>query len=101
MEEGKKMNWEEDDLVKALKILAGTTAIPLKVAADIAGGVVSSLGDYVPKPSKLASSLIDLRIGTLKTITNAIEKEVALLEQYKEDLEAGEEEEKKEKVKVE
>jgi hypothetical protein len=100
MEEEKKMNWEEDDLAKALKILAGTTAIPLKVAADIAGGVVSSLGDYVPKPSKLASSLIDLRIGTLKTITKAVEKEVALLEQYKEDLEAGEEE-KKEKVKVE
>lgn len=95
------MNWEEDDLVKALKILAGTTAIPLKVAADIAGDVVSSLGNYVPKPSKLASSLIDLRIGTLKTITNAIEKEVALLEQYKEDLEVEEEEEKKEKVKVE
>lgn len=100
MEEEKEMNWEEDDLAKALKILAGTTAIPLKVAADIAGGVVGSLGDYVPKPSKLASSLIDLRIGTLKTITNAIEKEVALLEQYKEDLETKEEE-KKEKVKAE
>ncbi len=100
MEEEKKMNWEEDDLVKALKILAGTTAIPLKVAADIAGGVVGSIGDYAPKPSKLASSLIDLRIGTLKTITNAIEKEVALLEQYKEDLETKEEE-KKEKVKAE
>ncbi|MEA2075803.1 MAG: hypothetical protein U9O85_08785 [Euryarchaeota archaeon] len=100
MEEEKEMNWEEDDLAKALKILAGTTAIPLKVAADIAGDVVGSLGGYIPKPSKLASSLIDLRIGTLKTITNAIEKEVALLEQYKEDLETKEEE-KKEKVKAE
>ncbi|MHC1610053.1 MAG: hypothetical protein ACXQTW_00345 [Candidatus Methanospirareceae archaeon] len=93
-------NWGEDDLVKALKVLAGTAAIPLKVAADITGGVVSSLGDYAPKPSKLASSLIDIRISMLKTITNAIEKEVELLEQYKEDLEAKEEE-KKEKVKPE
>ncbi len=100
MEEEKKMNWEEDDLAKALKVLAGTTAIPFKVAADIAGDVVGSLGDYVPKPSKLASSLIDIRISTLKTITKAVEKEVELLEQYKEDLETKEEE-KKEKVKAE
>lgn len=100
MEEEKKMNWEEDDLAKALKVLAGTTAIPFKVAADIAGDVVGSLGDYVPKPLKLASSLIDIRISTLKTITKAVEKEVELLEQYKEDLETKEEE-KKEKVKAE
>ncbi|MDI6885115.1 MAG: hypothetical protein QMD22_01965 [archaeon] len=93
------MSWEEEDLAKAVKILAGTAAIPLKVAADIAGDVVESLKDYVPKPSKLASNLIDMRIGTLKTITKVIEKEIALLEEYKSELEAKEE--KKEKIKVE
>ncbi|MDI6811121.1 MAG: hypothetical protein QMD80_05535 [archaeon] len=99
MEGGKKMSWEEEDLAKAVKILAGTAAIPLKVAADIAGDVVESLKDYVPKPSKLASNLIDMRISTLKTITKVIEKEIALLEEYKSELEAKEE--KKEKIKVE
>lgn len=93
------MTWEEEDFVKAVKILAGTTAIPLKVAADIAGEIVGSLESYVPKPSKLASNLIDMRINTLKTITKVIEKEIALLDKYKEELEA--QEEKKEKVKVE
>ncbi len=93
------MTWEEEDFVKAVKILAGTTAIPLKVAADIAGDVVASLESYVPKPSKLASHLIDMRINTLKTITKVIEKEIALLDKYKEELEA--QEEKKDTVKVE
>lgn len=93
------MSWEEEDLAKAVKILAGTAAIPLKIAADVAGDVVKSLEDYVPKPSKLASNLIDMRIGTLKTITKVIEKEIALLEEYKSELEAKEE--KKEKIKVE
>lgn len=95
------MSWEEEDLAKAVKILAGTAAIPLKVAADIAGDVVKSLEDYVPKPSKLASNLIDMRISTLKTITKVIEKEIALLEDYKSELEAKEKGEKKEKIKVE
>ncbi|RZN39241.1 MAG: hypothetical protein EFT35_03930 [Methanophagales archaeon ANME-1-THS] len=99
MEERKKMKWEEEDLAKAVKILAGTAAIPLKVAADIAGDVVGSLEDYIPKPSKLASNLIEMRIGTLKTITKVIEKEIALLEDFKREVEAKEE--KKEKVKVE
>lgn len=93
------MSWEEEDLAKAVKILAGTAAIPLKIAAEIAGEVVESLKDYAPKPSKLASNLIDMRISTLKTITRAIEKEIALLEEYKSELEVKEE--KKEKIKVE
>jgi hypothetical protein len=101
MEGGKKMSWEEEDLAKAVKILAGTAAIPLKVAADVAGDVVESLKGYVPKPSKLASNLIDMRISTLKTITKVIEKEIALLEEYKSELEAKEKEEKKEKIRVE
>ena len=99
MEGEKKMSWEEEDLVKAVKILAGTTAIPLKMAADIAGGIAETLGDYVPKPSELASSLIDMRISALKTITKVIEKEITLLENYKDELEAKGE--KKEKVPVE
>jgi hypothetical protein len=40
-----------------------------------------------------------MRISTLKTITKVIEKEIALLEDYKSELEAKEE--KKEKIKVE
>jgi hypothetical protein len=98
MEEGKKMSWEDEELAKAVKILAGTTAIPLKVAADIAGDLVTSLESYVPKPSKFASQLIEMRINTLKTITKVIEKEITLLEQYRESIEAKEE--KREKVKV-
>lgn len=93
------MSWEEEDLAKAVKILAGTTTIPLKVAADIVGEITGSLESYIPKPSKRASNLIDMRINTLRTITKVIEKEIDLLEKYKGDLEV--QEEKKEKVKVE
>ncbi len=93
------MNWEEEDLAKAVKILAGTAAIPLKIAAGIAGETAKSLEDYVPKPSKLASNFVDMQISTLKTITKVIEKEIGLLEEYRSELEA--EEEKKEKIKVE
>jgi hypothetical protein len=100
MEEGKKMSREEEDLIKVVKVLAGTAAVPLKVAADITGDIAKSLENYVPKPSEFASHLIDLRISALQTITNVIEKEISLLETYKKDLETGEEE-KKEKVKVE
>ena len=100
MEGGEKINWaEEADLAKLVKILAGTTAVPLKVAADIAGDIVESLEDYVPKPSRLVSHLIDMRISTLQTVTKLIEKEISLLETYKKDFET--EEAKKEKVKVE
>jgi hypothetical protein len=99
MEEGKKMSWEEEDLAKAVRIIAGTTTIPLKVAADIVGEIAGSLGSYIPKPSKLASNLIDMRINTLRTITKVIEKEIDLLEKYKGELEGKEE--KKEKVTVE
>ncbi|HUV02120.1 MAG TPA: hypothetical protein VMW67_01510 [Desulfobacteria bacterium] len=94
------MSREEEDLVKAIKVLAGTAAVPLKVAADITGDIAKSLENYIPKPSEFASRLIDLRISALQTITNVIEKEISLLETYKKDLETGEEE-KKEKVKVE
>ena len=93
------MSWEEDDLARLVKVLAGTTAIPFKVAAGIASDVAESLESYVPKPSKFASTLIDMRINTLKTITNVIEKEITLLERYKKDLEAKEEE-TKEKTRV-
>ena len=99
MEEGKKMSWEEEDFAKAVKILAGTAAIPLKVAADIAAEMSGSLQTYIPKPTKLASSLIDMRINTLRAITKVIEKEIDLLEKYKGDLETKEE--TKETVKVE
>ena len=91
--------WEED-LGKAIKTLAGVTLIPLKVAADVAGDIGKNLETAIPQPSELVSALIALRISTLKTATNAIEKEIALLEQYKGDLEAKEGE-KKETVKVE
>lgn len=93
------MSNEEEELVKAIKVLAGTAAIPLKVAADIAGEITESFKSYIPRPSKLASNLIDMRISTLKTITKVIEREIDLLEEYKGELEGKEE--KKEKVKVE
>jgi hypothetical protein len=99
MVEEEEMGWEEKDLTKVLKILAGTTTIPFKVTADIAGEVKESVGAYIPTPSKLASSIIDTRINILKTITRVIEKEIDLLGKYKEELAAKEE--KKEKVKVE
>ncbi|MBN1762019.1 MAG: DUF2769 domain-containing protein [Methanomicrobia archaeon] len=91
--------WEEE-VGKAIKTLAGVTLIPLKVAADVAGDIGKSIETAIPQPSELVSALIALRISTLKTVTNAIEKEITLLEQYKGDLEA-EEGEKKETVKVE
>jgi hypothetical protein len=91
--------WEED-LGKAVKTLAGVTFIPLKVAAEIAGDFVESLPNTIPKPSKLATNIIDMRINTLRSVTKVIEKEISLLEKYKEDLE-GEKKEKKEKVPVE
>ena len=90
--------WEEE-LGKTVKTLAGVTLVPLKVAAEIAGDFVDSLPDYIPKPSDLASHVIDMRINTLKTITKVFDKEISLLEKYKEEL--GAKEEKKEKVKVE
>ncbi|MDI6810600.1 MAG: DUF2769 domain-containing protein [archaeon] len=92
-------DWDED-FGKAIKALIGTTFVPLKVAADIAGDIAENLGAYIPKPSKLASTIINTRISALKTITKAIEKEITLLEEYKKKLEA-EEAKKKEKVKVE
>lgn len=91
--------WEED-LGRAIKTLVGATFVPLKVIADIAGEVTQNLEAAVPRPSKVAATIIDTRIATLKTITKAIEKEIALLEEYKGKLEA-EEEKKKEKIKVE
>ena len=91
---------KEEELVKAVKVLAGTALIPLRVAADVVGGLAESLEDYLPGPSKLASDLIDVRISALKAINKVVEKEIELLEKYKGELEVAEEE-KKEKVKVE
>ena len=76
------------------------TLIPLKVAADVAGDIGKSLETAIPQPSELVSAIIALRISTLKTVTNAIAKEITLLEQYKVELEAKEGEQK-ETVKVE
>jgi hypothetical protein len=92
---------KEEELVKAVKVLAGTALIPLRVAADVVGGLAESLEDYLPGPSKLASDLIDVRISALKAINKVVEKEIELLEKYKEELEVAKEEKKKEKVKVE
>lgn len=91
----------EEELVRVVKVLAGTALIPLKVAVDVAGGLAESLGDYVPGPSKLASDLIEVRISALKAINKVVEREIRLLETYKEELEGKEERGKKEKVKVE
>jgi len=91
---------KEEELVKAVKVLAGTALIPLRVAADVVGGLAESLEDYLPGPSKLASDLIDVRISALKAINKVVEKEIELLEKYKGELEVAKEE-KKEKVKVE
>jgi len=92
---------KEEELVKAVKVLAGTALIPLRVAVDVVGGLAESLEDYLPGPSKLASDLIEVRISALKAINKVVEKEIGLLEKYKEELEGKEEEGKKEKVKVE
>jgi outer membrane translocation and assembly module TamA len=99
MERRKKLGLEEEDLAKAVKILAGTATVPLKVAADIASDITASLESYVPKPTQLASTVIDMRINTLKTVIKVIEKEISLLEQYRREFEAKEE--TKETVKVE
>ena len=102
MSEGEsKAKGKDDELARAVKILAGTALIPLKMAVDVAGGLAESLEEYVPGPSKLASDLIALRISALKAINKVIEKEIELLEGYKEELEVKEEKGKKEKVKVE
>jgi hypothetical protein len=91
---------KEEELVKAVKVLAETTLIPLRVAVDAVGGLAKSLEEYLPGPSKLASDLIDVRISALKAIDKVVGKEIELLEKYKGELEVAEEE-KKEKVKVE
>ena len=93
------MSWEDEELARAARILAGTASLPFKVASDLAGNVLGSLEGYVSKPTKLAAHLIEWRISTLKSITKVIEKEIALLEQYKAELEP--EPGKKEKVSVE
>ena len=90
---------EEEDLVKVVKVLVGTTLIPLKVAVDVVGGLAESFEDYIPRPSKLASELIEVRVSALKAMNKVIEKEIGLLEKYKGELEGKEE--KKEKIKVE
>ena len=99
MEGRKKLGGEEEELEKAIKILAGTAAAPLKVAADIASDLTGSMESYVPKPTQLASNIIDMRIKTLKTVINVIEREISILEKYKGEFEG--EEATKEKVKVE
>jgi hypothetical protein len=99
MEKGEKMSWEDEDLTRAVRILAGTATLPFKVASDLAGNAFGSLEGYVSKPTKLAANLIEWRISTLKSITKLIEKEIALLEQYKSELEP--ERDKKETVSVE
>ncbi len=91
--------WDED-FWKSIRTLVETAFVPLKVAAEIASDHTKTLEDVIPQPTKIASTIIDMRIGTLKTITKAIEKETALLEQYKKKLEAGEEK-KREKAKTE
>ncbi|RCV65243.1 hypothetical protein C5S53_04765 [Methanophagales archaeon] len=98
MEEG-KMKEGEEDVVKAMKILVESSLIPLKVAVDVVGNIAESVEEYIPKPSKLASDLIGARVTALKAISNIIDKEVELLEKYKDDLEVSDE--KKEKVTVE
>lgn len=98
MDEGKIKEGEED-VVKAMKVLVETSLVPLKVAVDVVGNIAESIEDYIPKPSKLASDLIDARVTALKAISKIVDKEVELLEKYKGDLEVSGE--KKEKVTVE
>ncbi|MGC9444904.1 MAG: hypothetical protein ACP5E9_08295 [Candidatus Methanospirareceae archaeon] len=93
------MSWDDEDLTKAVRVLAGTATVPFKLASDLTGNVLGSLEGYVSKPTKLAATLIEWRISTLQAITKLIEKEITLLEQYKTNLE--QEPEKKEKVSVE
>ena len=99
--EGTPSEDKEEELIKAVKILAGTALIPLRVAVDVAGGLAESLEESLPEPSKLASNLIEVRISALKAINKVVEKEIGLLEKYKGELEGKEEKGKKEKVKVE
>ena len=92
---------KEEELVNAVKVLAETALIPLRVAVDVVGGLAESLEEYLPGPSKLASDLIDVRISALKAINKVVDKEIELLEKYKGELKGKEEKGKKEKVKVE
>jgi hypothetical protein len=100
MEEREEMSWEED-LARVIKILAGTAAVPLKVAAEIAGDAAKTVANYAPQPSAFASTLIELRIRALRTITEVMKEEISRLESYKEGLGGAEEAKKKEKVTVE
>ena len=86
------MSWveDEDELAKAVQLLAGTTVIPFKLAAGIAGDLVGSLEQYVPSPSEFASQLIEMRIGTLKTLTTVREKAILTGAVYKENEHGGE-----------
>jgi len=99
--EGTLSGDKEEELVNAVKVLAGTALIPLRVAVDIVGGLADSLEGTLPGPSKLASDLIGVRISALKAVNKAVEKEIQLLEEYREELEGKEEKGKKETVKVE
>ena len=99
--EGTPSGDKEEELVNAVKVLAGTALIPLRVAVDVVGSVADSLEGTLPGPSKLASSIIGVRISALKAINKAVEKEIELLVQYKGELEGKEEKGKKETVKVE
>ena len=92
---------KEEELVNAVKVLAGTALIPLRVAVDVVGGLADSLEGTLPGPSKLASDLIGVRISALKVMNKAVEKEIELLVQYKGEREGKEERGKKETVKVE
>lgn len=97
----RKEKEKEEELVNAVKVLAETTLIPLRVAVDAVGGLAKSLEEYLPGPSKLASDLIEVRISALKAINKVVEKEIEFLEKYKGELIGKEEKGKKEKVKVE
>jgi len=53
--EEEKMTEGEEDWVKAMKVLVGTSLVPLKVAVDVAGTIAESVEDHIPKPSKLVT----------------------------------------------
>jgi hypothetical protein len=91
-------DWMEEDVTKAVKALAGTFFVPLKVAADVASDIGESLFTAAPKPKKIASTIIDTRISTLRTINKVIEKEIDLLNKYKEELKVTEESKEKPKT---
>ncbi len=90
---------EEEELTKSIKALVELTFIPLKAMVDAFAEALDSLEKSLPRKTRdLAISLVDAEINALKALNAIIEKQISLLESYKEKMIKKE---KKERIRVE